>query len=70
LDEPSAFAAAVSTFFAASFWASVTSVEACGRAAATSVATAAGDFAPLQPHANAVVNIPIIGNKNFCTSIS
>jgi hypothetical protein len=34
------------------------------------VATAAGDFALLQPHANAVVNIPIIGNKNFCTSIS
>jgi hypothetical protein len=27
-------------------------------------------LAPLQPHANAVVSIPIIGNKSFCTSIS
>jgi hypothetical protein len=29
-----------------------------------------GDFALLQPHANAVVSIPIIGNKSFRTSIS
>jgi len=70
LDEPSAFAVALSTFFAASFRASVTSVEACCRAAATFAATAAGEFALLQPHANTVVSIPIIGNKSFGTSIS